>query len=227
MAPMLQPIAENLWAEPRPLRFYGLETGTRMTVARLAGGGLFVHSPVALDAATKQAVDALGPVIAVVAPNRLHHLYAGAWASAYPDAAVCACPGLDEKRPDVAWGRVLSDEPEDEWKGELDQIVFSAFALANEVLFFHRPSQTLICADFIFNLATHSSPLTRAVAPLLQGQRGPGVTMLERLLIRDWSVARKQVDRVLAWRPERIVLAHGDIVERGGTDVVAQAYRWV
>ena len=224
---MLRPVADNLWVEARPLRFFGLETGTRMTVVRLEGGGLFVHSPVELDDATRRAIDALGPVKAVVAPNRLHHLYVGAWASAYPDAALYGCPGLDTKRPDVPWRRTLSNQPEPEWQGELDQVFFSAFAFANEVVFFHRVSQTLICADFVFNLGQHPSAFTRAVAPVLQGRRGPGVTMLERLLIRDWSVARSQVNRIVAWRPERIVLAHGDIIERGGADIVARAYDWV
>jgi hypothetical protein len=66
---MLTAFAEHIWTAARPARFWGVETGSRMTVVRLAGGGLFVHSPVALDPATRRAVDALGPVRAVVAPS--------------------------------------------------------------------------------------------------------------------------------------------------------------
>ena len=43
---MLDRLAEDLWVEARPLRFFGVEMGTRMTVVRLADGGLWVHSPV-------------------------------------------------------------------------------------------------------------------------------------------------------------------------------------
>ena len=45
----MQQLAHDLWVEARPLRFAGIETGTRMTVVRLADGRLFVHSPVSLD----------------------------------------------------------------------------------------------------------------------------------------------------------------------------------
>lgn len=223
---MLKPIADGLWVEARRLRFAGVEMGTRMTVGRLADGGLFVHSPVSLGGGTREAVDALGPVKAVVAPSRFHHLYVGEWIQAYPDAVVCACPGLERKRRDVRWHRVLGDGPEEEWRGEIEQVFFGARSLENEVVFFHRPSRTLICADIIFNLADHPSRLTRVVAHLI-GNREPGPTLLERVLIRDRAAAREQVDRMLAWNPNRIVLAHGDIVENGGHEVLRRAYAWL
>jgi glyoxylase-like metal-dependent hydrolase (beta-lactamase superfamily II) len=219
-------IAEELWVEARRLRFAGVETGTRMTFVRLADRGLFVHSPVALDEETREAVDALGPVKAIVAPSRFHHLYVEAWSQAYPEAVLCACPGLERKRPDVRWDRVLGDRPEEEWQGEIEQVLFSARPLESEVVFFHPPSRTLICADLVFHLAAHPSFLTRVVARLI-GNTKPGATWLERLLIRDRVAAREQIDRMLAWNPERIVLAHGDIVDSGGAAVLREAYAWL
>lgn len=223
---MLERIADDVWVEPRPLRFFGVETGTRMTVVRLQGGGLFVHSPVALDTATREAVDALGPVTAIVAPSLFHHLYVGEWASAYPGASLSSCPGLQKKRNDVAWSRVLDDEPAAEWKGELEQVFFGARTMENEVVFFHRKSKTIISCDFIFNLSSHPSGLTRFVARLL-GQREPGATLLERIMIKNRVAAREQIGRMVAWGAERIVLAHGDIVESNGAEVVQRAYRWL
>jgi hypothetical protein len=223
---MFQRIAEDVWIEPRPLRFFGLETGTKMTVVRLAGGGLFVHSPVALDASTRKTVDALGCVEAVVAPSLFHHLYVAEWMRAYPTASFSACPGLEKKRGDVKWSAVLGDEPRPEWKGELDQVFFGARAMENEVVFFHRKSRTIVSCDFVFNLATHPSMLTRGVARAL-GQKAPGVTLLERVMIRKRTAAREQVDRMLAWGAERIVLAHGAIIESDATEVVRRAYAWL
>jgi hypothetical protein len=219
-------IAEDVWVEARPLRFAGLETGTRMTVVRLAQGGLFVHSPVSLDAATRAAVDALGRVEAVVAPSRFHHLWVGEWSEAWPHAVLCACPGLERKRADLPWQRVLGNEPEPEWRGEIDQVHFAARSLESEIVFFHRVSRTLICADAIFHLGTHPSRLTRLVGRLL-GVRRPGATLLERVLIRDRAGAREQVDRMLAWDFDRIVLAHGAIIETGGREVLRRAYAWL
>jgi hypothetical protein len=223
---MLERVADGLYVEARRLRFLGVETGTRMTVVRLASGGLFVHSPVSLDARTREAVDALGPVAAVVAPSRFHHLYVGEWHRAYPRAVLCACPELPRKRPDLPWQRILGDEPEPEWRGEIEQVWFGARSLESEVVFFHRASRTLVCADLLFHLANHPSLLTRITARLI-GNRRPGPTLFERVLIRDRAAAREQVDRMLAWDPERIVLAHGEIVETGGRDVLRRAYAWL
>lgn len=223
---MLEPVADRLWVQAQRLRFAGVETGTRMSVVRLANGGLFVHSPVSLDAATREAVDALGPVKAVVAPSRFHHLYVGEWIKAYPDAVAYACPGLERKRPDLAWHGVLGNEPEKEWRGEIDQVFFGARSLENEVVFFHRSSRTLLCADLIFNLGSHPSRLTRIVA-FLMGNRKPGATLLEHVIIRDRKAARAQVDRMLAWDFDRIVLAHGGLIETGGQQVLRRAYAWL
>ena len=222
----LQPIATDLWVEARALRFAGVETGTRMTVVRLAGGGLFIHSPVSLDGGTREAVDALGAVVAVVAPSRFHHLYAGEWSEAYPQAVLCACPGLASKRNDLSWDRVLSDTPEPEWRGEIEQVFVGARSLENEVVFFHRASRTLICADLVFNLLNHPAFTTRMVARLL-GNTKPGATWLERLIIRDRAGARAQVDRALEWDIERIVLGHGALVESDGREVLRSAYAWL
>jgi len=219
-------IADGLWVDTRPLRFWGVETGTRMTVVQLGDGGLFVHSPVPLDTATRATVDGLGPVKAIIAPSRFHHLSVGEWMRAYPAAIVCACPGLERKRRDLTWHRVLGDEPEPEWRGEIDQVFFGARPLENEVVFFHRQTRTLVCADAVFNLATHPSRFTRIVARLM-GQRKPGATLFERVLIRDRAAARAQVDRMLAWRPDRIILAHGYIIDRGGEEVLRRAYAWL
>lgn len=81
---MLTPIADDLWVQDQPLRFLGLQVGARMTVIRTADGGLFVHSPLRPDEVLFRAVDAIGPVRAIVAPNRFHHLFIGPWAERYP-----------------------------------------------------------------------------------------------------------------------------------------------
>ncbi len=223
---MLECIAPEVWTAERPMRFLGLEMGTRMTLVRLASGGLWIHSPIALSAALRDAVDALGPVLAVVAPSLFHHLYVGEWMRAYPYASFSACPGLQEKRCDLAWTGVLGDEPEALWRGELEQVFFSARPLENEVVFFHRQSRSIVSSDFIFNLSTHASRLTRLAARVL-GNGEPGVTLLERVLIRDRAAAREQVGRVAAWDAERIVLAHGDVIGSDGTAVLERAYRWL
>ncbi len=222
----LTKIAEELWSTTRKLRFFGVETGARMTIARLPGGGLFVHSPVTLSDALRAEVDALGPVACVVAPSLFHHLAIDGWQRAYPDARFTCCPGLEKKRADLRWDGVLGDDAEPEWRGALEQVHFAARALENEVVFFHAPTRSLICADAVFNLSAHPSRFTRTVG-FLMGNHSPGATWIERFLIRDRAGAREQIDRMLAWRPERIVLAHGALVPTDGAAVLREAYSWL
>jgi hypothetical protein len=59
------------------------------------------------------------------------------------------------------------------------------------------------------------------------GNTAPGVGWVEPLMVRDRRVARRQVDRILAWEPERVVLAHGATLDQGGADAVRNAYRWL
>jgi hypothetical protein len=222
---MFDAIAEGVWTTSRAQRFWGIETGTRMTVVRLRDGGLFVHCPVALDDATRRAVQALGEVRAVVASSLYHHLYVGEWMRAFPEALFAACPGLPDKRPELAWGHVLGAEPHPIWAGDLEQASLSA-RFEREVVFFHTRTRTLICADALLNLRRHPSRLTRLVARLM-GNTAPGKGWPERFAVRDRPLARQQLDRLLRWEIDAIVLAHGELVRRDGRAVLRDAYAWL
>jgi hypothetical protein len=227
---MFEPVADDVWTTARAQRFWGVETGTRMTIVRLRSPEaerprLFVHCPVALDPATRAAVDALGEVSAVASSSLFHHLYVGEWMRAYPGALFAACPGLPEKRPDLAFGHVLGDTPHASWADDLDQLYFSS-RFEKEVVFFHRRTRTMICADALLNLWHHPKRSTRLVA-LLMGNLGPGRGYLERIAVRDWAQGRREVDRMLAWDIERIVLSHGALVPRDGRRVLRDAYDWL
>jgi hypothetical protein len=224
---MFRELATDLWVTERPQRFFGIEMGTRMSVVRLADGGLFVHSPVHLDNDTRRALDALGPVRAVVAPNRYHHLYVGEYFTAYPEARIYAAPGLPEKRADLSFHGVLTDEAPALWAGQIDQLVFRALPVLNDALFFHRRSRTLIVTDLVFNLLHTNSLATRLVFSLdgAYGRFGP--SRLWRLLTRDRATARAAVDRILSWNFDRVVLAHGDVLETGGHEAFRQGFAWL
>jgi hypothetical protein len=222
---MLTAFADGIWVLACEGKFWGVETGSRMTIVRLGDGGLFVHSPVALDEPLRREVDALGEVRAVVAPSVFHHLHVGAWMQAYPRATFAACPGLEWKRTDLRWDIVMADTPHPIWARDLEQVYFSA-RRENEVVFFHPRTRTMICSDALLNLSVHESPSTRAIARLI-GNTAPGVGYLERVMIRDRTLARRQVDRIVAWDIDKAVLAHGALVGADGREVVRRAYAWL
>ena len=198
-----------------------------MTVVRLPGPRLLLHSPVAAGAELVREVQALGPVAYLVAPNRFHHLFVGEWQQACPEASVYVAPGLERKRPDLRGAATLTNEPEPDWAGTIDQVLVSGLPLANEVVFFHRPSATLVASDLAFNVGSSSPPLTRLAFRLGGAYGHLSPTLLDRLFVRDRSAFGRSLARILDWPFERVVVAHGRVSESGGREELARGYSWV
>lgn len=224
---VLRALADDLWVADQPLRFAGLEVGTRMTVIRLPDGGLLLHSPVARSAELAAAVERVGTPAVIVAPNRLHHLYVQEWSSAYPACRVLVAPGLEQKRADLKIDGVLGDDAPVEWGGAIEHAPVAGAPFVSEVVLFHRPSATLVTSDLLFNVGDESPTLTRFAFKLFGAYGRPAVTPLERLVIRDRAAYRRSLERILAWPFERLVVAHGSVVEHGGRAALASAYEWL
>jgi hypothetical protein len=223
---MLKQLHADLWVADAPLRFIGLQLGARMTVVRLDGAKLLLHSPIAATPELVREVRALGSVSYLVAPNRFHHLHIGEWLENCPEASLYAAPGLAEKRPDLKVTGVLTDEPEPGWASLLDQVLMGGFPFANEVVFFHRPSKSLIATDLAFNVGPSSPPLTRLAFRLSRTYGRLAPTLLERLLVRDRQAFRRALERILEWPFKRVIVAHGEIAEEGGRAQLAHGYAW-
>lgn len=227
MSDTLVPLSDGLWCATQPLRFLGVELGTRMSVVRLPSGGLFLHSPIEPVPEVRAAVAALGPVEHVVAPNRFHHLFASRWDDAGPAVQVHAAPGLLEKRTDLGAARVLSNEPDPTWAGVLDQVLVAGAPLMNEVAFLHRPSRSLLTCDLAFNVGPHQPPWTRFNFRLMRAYGRLATTLVERVVTRDRTAARASLERILAWDFDRVVVSHGDVLETGGHEAFRRAWGWL
>jgi hypothetical protein len=158
-------VPNRLWIREMPLRLFGVELGTRMSVVRLSGeeGALWLHSPVALDQRLRGDLEGLGQVRFVVCPNMGHHMFAGEYFAAYPDAGFYAAPGLPEKRTDLPFDGVLGDKPEPGWARDLEQAVFRGNQMVREVAFCHQESHTLIVADLVQSADSRGAQCSRAL----------------------------------------------------------------
>jgi len=224
----MRQLADGLWVAHMPLRFFGAQFGTRMTVMRLPDGGLVVHSPVRLTDDLRTALDCLGPVRAVLAPNRLHHLFVGDFVAAYPEAAFHCSPALRTKRPDIPWMATLTDTPDPLWEPILDQCPVRGSLHMDEVVFYHRRSRTLIVCDFLERFDSPDHPwLFRQLAKLGGVWHRYGLTRDQRLLFRDTAALRATLRTILAWDFDRVILAHGPLVEADGRRVVREAFAWL
>jgi len=215
----LRPVTPGVHALEARQRFMGIEVGTRMTVLEL-DGGLLVHSPVAVDPAI---VAPLGEPRWVLAPNLLHHLYVGPWAEAGLEP--WAAPGLVEKRPDLAFAGTANAEGHP-FGPDLDVLPLKCFGMTNEVVILHRPSRTLVVSDLVYNFTTAAPWLTKAAMWCLGGYPGCRTSLIERIGFRR-AVAREEL-RVLAdWDFDRLIMAHGEIVETGAKDALLRAFHWL
>lgn len=228
MSDALRRIAEDLWVADRPLRVAGIPVGTRMSVIRLRDGGLFLHSPVRADAATREALDALGPVRFVVAPSKIHHFFVGEYAAHYPQARICGAPGLAEKRRDVRFHEILGDAAPAAWAAQLEQVLFGGVPSVNEIVFLHRASRTLLLTDLAFHFREPPASLPLRFFLRLTGTHGRfAATRTFRLLMRDRRAARAALERILALDFERVIVTHGEILERGGREALRRAWSWL
>ena len=144
---MLHTIAPDLWQVQHEFAAAGMRISSRMTVVRLASGGLWLHSPVPLTETVRAQMRKLGEVRFIVAPNKAHHLFAAACIDTYPRARLFGAPGLRGKRQDLPLMRELGPQAEPEWQPDLEQVFFEGIPLVNETAWFHCPSRTLILTD--------------------------------------------------------------------------------
>ena len=89
---MFQPIGPELGVLATHHRVLGLDARRQLVVARLRGGGLWVHSPAIVTPELRAALAELGPVQHVVGPNRWHDECLKEFQAAYPEAAFHAAP---------------------------------------------------------------------------------------------------------------------------------------
>ncbi|MCY1019527.1 DUF4336 domain-containing protein [Pyxidicoccus sp. MSG2] len=221
---MLRSVADDVHVLTVPFRMGGLEVGGRMTVVRLPDGGLWVHSPVRFTPEVRAWVDALGPVRFLVAPNLMHHLAVPDWAAAYPDAKVAAPARLKRKRPELRIDLELGDAADAGWAGVIDQVFVRGMPKLDEVLFFHRPSRTVLVTDLAFNVQRTDSWLLRAYLKLSGAWQRLASTLTARVLIKDKAAVHAALEKVRAWDAERVVVCHGDVVEHDGRKALADGF---
>lgn len=223
---MLIPLTENLWHVPHAFRVNGLPITTRMTVVRLPGRKLWLHSPIPITDGLHAELEALGAVEFIVAPSKNHHLFLAHCAAAFPQARLYGAPGLRAKRPDVGGLQELSSTLPGPWQPELEHMLFGGIPFANETVWLHRPSGTLIITDL---LQWWRGPLpwaARSYAALTGVRRQLAVARTVRALVRDRLAARSSAEQILRWPFTRVIVAHNAVVEENAHAEAARALAW-
>jgi hypothetical protein len=215
-------LAPDFWIATKEFASeWGVAVPTRMSVMRLKDGRVLVHSPVPIAPDLRSAVKDLGPLAGMVAPNLFHHQFVSEWKAAFPEAKVLCVPGLETKRSDIKFDGVLENVSPPEWRGQVDQLLIEGIPSYGEAVFFHRPSRTMIVSDLVFNY----TPAMETSDP--GAAKGLGPHSRIRAAISDPSAARDSIEKVLRWPFERVILAHGEIVESGGHDRFREGFAFL
>ncbi|MGH7024687.1 MAG: DUF4336 domain-containing protein [Caulobacteraceae bacterium] len=228
-------VAPEIWIVDGPeIRFgvpgFKLAHPTRMTVVRLPGGGLWLHSPTSPSEPLVRRVEQLGPVRCLIAPNNFHYSWVLDWKARFPEAGVWGPPGLPRPaRRALSPLRSLGEVADPAWASTLDQFLVRSNVL-NEAVFFHRPTRTLVLTDLIENFESSRvrhpfvGRLLRWAGVADQDGRRP-LDMSLAFLFRGRTL-REALQRIIAWNPERVILAHGLWFSSGGADELRRVFRW-
>lgn len=231
----LKPVAEDVFIVDGPvigMSYLGLSVPftTRMTIVRLPGGRLWVHSPTPLTPELEDEVATLGEPSFLIAPNRLHYWWIGEWKARYPQARAYAAPGARKAAATRFSGfdADLARDPPDEWGDAFAQYTIPGLFLT-EVDFLHRPSATLILADLIENFeASHIRCAGWRLLAKLGGPLDPdGKPPYDLALNFLWrgDETRAEIARMLADRAERVILSHGRCYDANADAELRRALR--
>jgi Domain of unknown function (DUF4336) len=226
---MLAPFGPAIWLVDGPVvtAAVGFHFPTRMAVIRLGSGDLMLWSLVEPTAELLRQVLALGPVRHIVAPTKLHNLFLAPWKAACPDAMLHAAPGLRDRRRDIAFDADLAGQAHPAWAGDIDLVLFRN-RIADEIVFFHRESGTVLFADLLQNLPRSWFRGWRAWVARADGMTGPepAVPRKFRLGFTDRTALRQALGVVLSWPARQVVMAHGTPILRDAPAFLARAFAW-
>ena len=222
-------VSDQIWLKEYPIRYAGCDFNARMTVVRLTGSKLLLHSPCEIDAPTRQAISALGEVAYIVAPGSYHYFHIPSAQAAFPEADTYICPGVERKRPEIDFDWFLADQPPEAWADTLDQVLVRGNKYIWEVAFLHKPSRTLLLVDLIENI-TDQTPNTNWLLKLwwkavFHMWNNPKPAPEYQLGWKDKAAARQSLQRILEWDFDRIVLSHGDLIDRDAKAIARQAWK--
>lgn len=228
---MLQDFGPEIWISDGPVvnAAAGFHFPTRMAIIRLRGDALFIWSPVKLTEELKAAVDDLGRVEYLVAPNSLHNLYVQEWQTAYPGAKTFAAPRFQKRCPKIKVDEELQKAPPVEWTGLIDQAVMAGNLITTEVVFFHHESNTAIFTDLLQQHPTGWFKGWRAFIAKLDKMTlpEPAVPGKFRKAFVNRGAAREALAHVYGWPTDKVLMAHGAPVETNGQAFLRRAFAWL
>ncbi len=219
----------TIWIKEYPIHYAGTKFNSRMTIIRLSNGNLFIHSPCNIDEPTKIAIAKLGKVEFIVAPGLYHYLYVESAQRAFPNAETFICPGIEIKNPELEFDWLLGNRPDERWENDFEQVLVRGNKYIWEVAFYHKITKTLILVDLIENFTDETEDVNWILQfwfkVVFRMWNNPKPAPEYQLGWQDKNAASKTLKKILSWDFERIVISHGDLIEKNAKEVAIRAWR--
>lgn len=224
---VVRQLSKDLWVVERGYIFLGqIDVGGRTSIVRLSDGGLFVHAPLALTPVLKKAIDQIGVMKVVIAPNTEHVDFIEQWKAFYPNACYLGPPGCLSSLSHIPFTRELTrDNAVDQTlaRSHISQFFIASAPFFNETLFVHHPTQTLFCTDFFWAYPTDPD-VPRPTLAWGWAMNNVYKPIYDWILVKDQQEFMHTLKAVLSTKFLRIVPCHGDIVESNGPQVLSNFF---
>jgi hypothetical protein len=226
-----RPVGDGLTVVEGPIvRDLGMPFPTRMTVAVLTDGSLWLESPVPVTYETLTRLTELGPIRYLIANTPRHVWRLDHWHELFPEAELWAVRSTPAtlKRSKLPLTGTLGERPVAGWAADLDQVAIAGSRLIEEVCFLHKPSRTFIVGDLIQVHDLQPASMFSNMIKRVGGVAGPagGTSVDIRLSFRNRDALRASVQRLLDWEFDNLVLAHGPCVIGNAKPFVENAFAW-
>jgi hypothetical protein len=191
----------------------------RMTIVRLTGQRLIIHSGIALDEAGMARIESFGEPSFYIAPSALHRMDVKPWKQRYPDIKIVCPPGARSKVEELV--KVDTVAPDFGDPAVHYKVVDGTAQREGVLIVKGSQGTTLVLNDLIFNVRKQPGVIGLLFDVL--GVTGPEAKMpklVMRKLVHDKSALRVQLEQ---WANlsdlQRIILSHGAVIEAdpGGT----------
>jgi hypothetical protein len=223
----LTSVTDGVWIDTQPISILGMSMTATMSVLRLRDNSLLLYSPLRLTPERHAAIEKLGRVAHLYAPNDFHHLFIGEWATTFSGARLHAPATLSKKRADLQIQRHHGSVLEPDFSGVLDEITIEGFRL-HETVLFHQPSRTLLVADLVQNVGRPTQAWAKLYTKALGFYDQVSLSKLIRWTsFSERAATRRSLDRILALPFERLIVGHGAPIVDNPKAALAAAYSWL
>jgi hypothetical protein len=218
-------VADRIWSLERPVWFSGFRLRARTTVIRLDDSSLLVHVPAPPTDALVEQLRALGSVRWLVVPNCWHHLGAPAAAARFPEAKLVGPASALDRNTALRLDVDIHSTEFSKQVPEFETLPLQGVPFWDETVLYHRPTQTLLGADIVCSADAKDHWTWRCGARLTGCYERVRVPPDARKKIANKTATARSLHAMLERPAERLIIGHGEIIEKGCRDQLAQAWR--